>query len=219
MRETSCSLTVSLLLEHLEKGTALTAEAESHLQRCSNCSSIVQRAGRLGRLLEDGEPGPAVTTPTGVVQAAESEVAVTRRRNLAWRIIAALVVTTVISLLWVHVKPESGLEFATLGVLLLLYALPVTVFVLFIRAMIARPRKVYKRLAGRELSGVGRGISEVSDIPVWVVRMAFVPLGAWGFMLYVVLSLLLPVHPEDRVHLLRFKVARWWRRTVLHGAR
>jgi hypothetical protein len=53
---------------------------------------------------------------------------------------------------------------------------------------------------------------------VRLIRLGFFALlfadGA-GFWLYILLDLAMPVHPDDRQHLLRFRLKRWWsRRTV-----
>jgi phage shock protein PspC (stress-responsive transcriptional regulator) len=76
---------------------------------------------------------------------------------------------------------------------------------------------LYKRLRpGYQLSGVCLGLADKTGIPVGILRLLFVVLAlanGVGIWIYVVLDLLMPVHPEDRRHLLRFRVLRWWRRT------
>lgn len=72
----------------------------------------------------------------------------------------------------------------------------------------------YKRLrAGRQLSGVCVGLAESTGVPVAIIRLAFVALflaKLSGLVLYVVLDLLMEVHPDDRASLLRFRIRRWW---------
>lgn len=72
----------------------------------------------------------------------------------------------------------------------------------------------YKRLgAGRQLSGVCTGIAEKTGVPVSIIRLAFIVLvlaKLSGFVLYIVLDLLMEVHPDDRASLLRFRIRRWW---------
>ena len=72
----------------------------------------------------------------------------------------------------------------------------------------------YKRLgAGRQLSGVCAGIAEATRIPVAIIRLAFIVLFVArlsGFVLYIVLDLLMEVHPDDRASLVRFRIRRWW---------
>jgi hypothetical protein len=50
---------------------------------------------------------------------------------------------------------------------------------------------------------------------VRLLRVIFVVLlffdGA-GFWIYLLLDLAMPVHPDERQHLLRFRLRRWWRR-------
>ena len=73
----------------------------------------------------------------------------------------------------------------------------------------------YKRLRhGRQLSGVCLGIAEETGLPVWVVRLVFVLLAfgkMFGVALYLILDLLMEIHPDDRRLLLRFRIRRWWR--------
>lgn len=72
----------------------------------------------------------------------------------------------------------------------------------------------YKRLRdGRQLSGVCMGIAERTGVPVSIIRLAFIVLvlaKLSGFVLYIVLDLLMEVHPDDRASLLRFRIRRWW---------
>jgi len=76
---------------------------------------------------------------------------------------------------------------------------------------------LYKRLRpGYQLSGVCLGLADKTGIPVGILRLVFFVLAlanGVGIWIYVVLDLLMPVHPEDRRHLLRFRALRWWRRT------
>jgi hypothetical protein len=57
------------------------------------------------------------------------------------------------------------------------------------------------------------GLSQVTPIPLWVWRLGFVLLAylRFGLWIYILVMLAMPVHPEDRPHLLRFRLARWWR--------
>lgn len=72
----------------------------------------------------------------------------------------------------------------------------------------------YKRLRkGRMLSGVCLGIAERTSVPVGIIRLVFLVLvfaRLSGVLLYVVLDLLMRVHPDDRATLLRFRLRRWW---------
>jgi len=89
---------------------------------------------------------------------------------------------------------------------------PVLLLITSIRSM--SPGKIYKRLQGRQISGVCQGLSEAWNAPVWVIRMVFVALTfgkGIGLLLYLVLDVVLPIHPADRAGLLRFRIARWWR--------
>lgn len=84
----------------------------------------------------------------------------------------------------------------------------------------------YKRLRnGRQLSGVCAGIAEATRVPVSIIRLTFIALVLAkhsGFVLYIMLDLLMEVHPDDRSSLLRFRIRRWWedrsRATVARSA-
>ncbi|HEX7704999.1 MAG TPA: PspC domain-containing protein [Thermoanaerobaculia bacterium] len=71
----------------------------------------------------------------------------------------------------------------------------------------------YKRLRkGRQISGVCLGIAETYGYSPWTVRLVFVLLVLMklsGLLLYLLLDLLMEVHPDDRQHLLRFRFRRW----------
>ncbi len=82
-------------------------------------------------------------------------------------------------------------------------------------------RRFYKRLGpGRWIEGVCLGIAEAMGWNVAFVRIAFALL-VWfkglGLLAYIVCALAMPVHPADRRYLLRFRIARAWRR-MRHAA-
>jgi phage shock protein PspC (stress-responsive transcriptional regulator) len=74
---------------------------------------------------------------------------------------------------------------------------------------------LFKRLRpGRQISGVCLGLAERTGTPVVAWRAAFLVLllaKGWGLWLYLLLDLAMPVHPEDRPGLLRYRLGRWWR--------
>lgn len=97
---------------------------------------------------------------------------------------------------------------------------PLFLLLHFVRRSNAGKPRLYKRLKkGRQLSGVCVGIAEATRLNVSLIRAVFVLLlffkGA-GLWLYLILDLAMPVHPEDRQHMLRFKVRRWVRRRMSH---
>jgi phage shock protein PspC (stress-responsive transcriptional regulator) len=67
------------------------------------------------------------------------------------------------------------------------------------------------------LDGVALGLSEATKVNVSVIRLLFFGLlffDGVGLVLYLLLALFMPVHPDDRQFLLRFRLRRWLRRTA-----
>ncbi|HYR28011.1 MAG TPA: PspC domain-containing protein, partial [Thermoanaerobaculia bacterium] len=101
-------------------------------------------------------------------------------------------------------------------------AVPLVVF--FVMRAILRDRhgnRICKRLKpGKQISGVCLGLSEATGVPVLLFRLGFVVLlfvNGIGLWLYILLDLAMPVHPDDRQHLLRFKLRRMWQRRTAHA--
>lgn len=233
----SCTAMLSQLHDHLRSAAPLQAEAREHLPRCKSCSEVLRRAESLGALLAQPPESAIPPHDASLQHVAAREVVLRRRWTLVLRVAAIFVALYAAYLLWPYVNapvpswvrdavdgwrdaekaypvraaPRHGA--AVTAIRLLLLALPASVALLYVRAMAIAPRKLYKRLVGHELSGVCRGISEASALPVWIVRMAFIVLffATHGLLLYLILDLALPIHPEDRQHLLRFRIARWWK--------
>ncbi len=50
-------------------------------------------------------------------------------------------------------------------------------------------------------------------MPVMIVRIVFLGLllaDGIGLLLYLILDLAMPVHPDDRQYMWRFRLRRWW---------
>ena len=208
MPDHTCSTTMSALLDHLENGTPLAAGVEDELRACKSCSDLVRRAQRLGSLLDANAPVADTRIDTLAV---ESEVTRRHRRRLYW--IAFAVLTASVALgVFVATRPQLHHPVAVGVMIALFFGGPVLLLLANIRSM--SPSKIYKRLQGRQISGVCQGLAEAWSAPVWVIRMAFVALTLGkgiGLLLYLVLDVVLPIHPADRAGLLRFRIARWWR--------
>ncbi|HJW94579.1 MAG TPA: PspC domain-containing protein [Thermoanaerobaculia bacterium] len=209
MPEHICSITINALLDHLQNGTPLSAAVEDELRRCGDCSALIRRAQHLGALLDS--PLVVDTDTTALAQSAESEVVRRRRRGLLISAAAVFIVSIAFAIAFTRTTPLHH-PVAVAIALSMLFGGPMLLVMATIRSF--SPGKLYKRLEGRELSGVCRGLSEATGVPVWVLRMAFVALifakGA-GLILYLLLDLIMPIHPADRGNLLRFRIARWWR--------
>jgi phage shock protein PspC (stress-responsive transcriptional regulator) len=117
-----------------------------------------------------------------------------------------------------------GEAIAVVGVslfIVLMLMTPLFLILYFVRRSKGGKPRLYKRLKkGRYLSGVCLGIAEATRLNVSLVRSVFALLlffkGA-GLWLYLILDLAMPVHPEDRQHMLRFKVRRWIQRRMGHA--
>jgi phage shock protein PspC (stress-responsive transcriptional regulator) len=83
--------------------------------------------------------------------------------------------------------------------------------------MIGSDALPFKRLyRGRVLSGVLMGIAEEFGWRIFWVRLLFILAmwavkSPWLFFAYLILDLFMQPHPDDRVHMWRFRIARWFR--------
>lgn len=91
--------------------------------------------------------------------------------------------------------------------------------------MIGADALPFKRLyRDRMLSGVLVGIAEEFGWRVFWVRLLFVGAmwlavkGPWLFFAYLILDFFMQPHPDDRVHMWRFRIARWLRSRRLTAA-
>jgi phage shock protein PspC (stress-responsive transcriptional regulator) len=211
MSDHDCKKSMAALLDHLENGAELQAGAEAELRHCTACSEVLRRAHRLGGLLEMPEtemrePGDHDHVAAAVV----SEVSRRRRSRLFWSAFAIVVASVGYGL---FTATHATLHHPTaVGLLLsLIFAGPMLLLMVSIRS--ASGGKVFKRLEGRQVSGVCRGLSEALMVPAWILRTAFVGfvyMNGAGLLIYLLLDFVLPIHPADRAKLLRFRFARWW---------
>ena len=197
----------------------MSAAAREHLRECERCRAL---------LASFAEERSVAATIDGSAAAAEAAVGSERKKILAQRGVAIFVAI----LLFIAFLGIPFLRRGTPGMTLGEAAIIVSVGV-FIAILVGAPilllfqaiataktpkgdRRFYKRLGpGRWLNGVCLGIAEAMGWNVSSVRIAFLIL-FWlkgvGFLIYIVCSLAMPVHPADRQYLLRFKIARAWRR-------
>lgn len=218
-RESDCSVAVAALVTALEQGEAIDHKQRLHLIACPHCSRIVRDARLLQRDLESA--GPDDIGGNLDVPAVGQEVASQSRTRDGRRLFAALAIGAVFVLV-ILAFIGAGASLAPIEVALastivtLVIVLPVVLIVVIRRSLRSGAgRPLYRRLrSGRQLSGVCLGISEHMGFQVSVVRLVFVVLALFdgvGLWLYVILGLVLPVHPDDREHLLRFRLARFFR--------
>jgi phage shock protein C len=216
----NCTEAVSALVASLEGSGTITDEQREHIRTCERCRELLDSAKQFQTMLS-GEDVSDVTVHT-VAAVAEQEVARARRRGLIIRVLAVLL--GLATLFWLMVPAgmllgfdrvsESAMVVAMVVSIAILVAAPVLLIIVTVRAAVnpASGKRVYKRLGpGRMVSGVCLGLSERSGISVGWLRVGFVLLMMFdgvGLLLYILLDLFMPVHPDDRQYLLRFKLRR-----------
>lgn len=196
-----CTRTLEALRQALEQGGETDASTQAHLDTCPDCRERLRSAvALLGEGTEAQAPDPV---------RAEAAVASRFRGRLVLRACAA---GLLILLLVAVAFAKKG--FLPLGQTLLAAAVLAPIMALF---LVRLPGEfgMYKRLRkGRQLSGVCLGLAEFTRTPVMPWRLGFLVFTVfYGFAIpiYVLLDLVMPVHPEDRPGLFRYRIARWWR--------
>ncbi|HYI09224.1 MAG TPA: PspC domain-containing protein [Thermoanaerobaculia bacterium] len=216
---------MAALVAALESGVPMTAEQREHIRTCERCRELLDSAKQFQTLLGGNGIQPPAVDAAAV--AAEQEV----RRVRRWRAVGVAFAIAVVawlgfSLLLVRIGEVPGREamaVAGIGIgIAFLISLPL--LLLFVLARTARTpeNRWYKRLnSGKQLSGVCLGLAERFKWNVTAVRLVFLAaalfLNGLGFWVYLVLALAMPVHPDDRQYLLRFRLRRWWARRNGHA--
>lgn len=223
----NCAPTISALHAVIEREAELPPEVRAHIDSCPRCRQVAQRLGQVVEALA-GASGGAVTDPIAdslIVDNVRKAVASRWRRSKVWRSLAIgglMVLLGCLIATW-HMNANGE---DTVMVLLVLagFAVVPAIVALAILRLPARWR-LYKRVhRSFRLSGVCQGLAERTGLPVGLWRLGFVLLTFWhgaGLYLYLLLDFAMPIHPEDRPALLRFRLARgarslWLR---LHSAR
>jgi phage shock protein PspC (stress-responsive transcriptional regulator) len=218
----NCNEAVAALVASLESGVPMNAEQREHIRTCARCRELLDSAKQFQTLLEGN--GIQLPPVDSVAAAAEREV----RRTTRWRsvgVVFAIAVVAWTALAIAIVGPTSLSEAALLATLWtgvsFLVVLPLLLLFVLARAAHAPENRLYKRLKpGRQLSGVCLGLAERFRLNLLLVRLAFVAaifFDGVGFWVYLVLDLAMPVHPDDRQYLLRFRLRRWWARRNGHA--
>ena len=217
MTKAMCSRTAEQLTRYLTVGGELPPEIIEHVSQCSECGETLTRAQLLGDLLaraRDEQPAPAAPLVLSQTMTEEVIAAVRRRRLL--RAGLAIAVAVIGVALWYLTTNSMHVHyrFPVWSMLMILFTGPLILAAMMAGIDAGGPGRLFKRMRGRQLSGVCQGLSEATRIPVWIWRMAFFGLiffkGA-GVIIYVLLDVALPIHPDDRADLLRFRIARWWK--------
>jgi phage shock protein PspC (stress-responsive transcriptional regulator) len=220
----TCEEALEYLRSFLDGGTApAPGHVAAHWRECSDCRRVVSAMQReIAALVGDGgevspddlsaqEPARAATTA-----AVEAGRAV-QRGFARWRAILILGLGIAGVAAGVGLMGPSGADWWPRALLAsILLGLSVAAAGLVLSRAPSRAA-LYKRLRpGYQLSGVCLGLAEKTGIPVGILRAVFFGLAfadGMGIWIYVLLDLSMPVHPEDRRYLLRFRFLRWWRKT------
>ncbi|HYK05251.1 MAG TPA: PspC domain-containing protein [Thermoanaerobaculia bacterium] len=212
----NCNEAVAALVASLESGVPMTAEQREHIRTCERCRELLDSAKQFQTLLGGNGIEPPAVDAAAV--AAEQEVLRAKTRRTVGIAFAVAVVAWVgLSLLLIRaggLAPVEGFLVAGGGIgVVFLLATPLLLLVLLARAARTAEKRWYKRLKpGRQLSGVCLGLAERFGWNVTMVRLAFLAalfFHGLGFWVYVVLDLAMPVHPDDRQFMLRFRWRRW----------
>lgn len=212
----NCNEAVAALVASLESGIPMTAEQREHIRTCERCRELLDSAKQFQALLGGNGIQPPAVDAAAV--AAEQEVRRAKmRRTLGIAFAIAVVVWAGLALLLIRageVAPVEGFLVAGAGIgIAFLMITPLLLLFLLARAARTTEQRWYKRLKpGRQLSGVCLGLAERFNWNVTIVRLVFLMalfFHGLGFWVYVVLDLAMPVHPDDRQYLLRFRWRRW----------
>lgn len=218
----NCNEAVAALIASLETGTPMTEAQRAHVQTCPKCRELMESAKQV---LADAET-PAVSPMDEAVAAAEAQVLRNRMRRII-RVIAgvATIIAGGVALMLLPFDEAGNLGFwlyaAGMGALISAgFAVPVLLTIYLLRD--SARKRIYKRFKpGRVVDGVCLGIAEKFNLDVTLVRLVFIALvilaGGLGFWFYVALDVAMPVHPDDRQYLRRFRLRRWLARRSAHA--
>lgn len=221
----NCNDAMAALVASLEEGTPMSAIDRSHVRDCPRCRTVLEAAKQL-----DEEPVIAAPRVDDAVAAAEGELHRVRARRVLWAvgvICTSIAIAAGVALFPSDVKGDVsfGLWVLTMAFLISAGFFVPVLGVIYILRGTARKR-IYKRLTpGRMIDGVCLGLAEKMGFEVNHVRLFFVALlffaGGLGFWTYMAFDAAMPVHPDDRQYLRRFRIRRWWAARGIHapGAR
>jgi phage shock protein PspC (stress-responsive transcriptional regulator) len=220
----NCNDAVAALVASLESGTPMTDEQREHIRTCARCRELLDSAKQFQTILG----GNGIQPPEVDATALAAERVVRRaktRRTLLIGLAIAVVSWIGLSLLLIRAgeaPPAEAFAVAGMGIgIASLIALPVMLLLLLAHAARSSSDRWYKRLKpGRQISGVCLGLSERFKLNVSMVRLAFfvgIFVDGVGLWVYLILALAMPVHPDDRQYLLRFRLRRWFARRTAHA--
>jgi phage shock protein PspC (stress-responsive transcriptional regulator) len=220
----NCKDAMAALVASIETGSSLPHDVREHLKTCAHCRALLQSTRQVeSALMDESVREPRVD---------ESQLHATLRRTSRAQFLRRGAVTLLIAVAFAGLLAFAVATFdddlnwrdglMVFGLASVISALPALLFYVLIAVLHDRHgNRICKRIKeGRLLSGVCLGLSESTGIPLHVLRIAFVLLlfvKGIGLWLYIVLDLAMPVHPDDRVNLLRFRIRRWFQRRFAHA--
>lgn len=215
----NCNEAVAALVASLENGTPMTDEQRTHIQTCERCRELLHSAKQFQNELAGN--GIEVPPVDATLAAAEEETRRSQRRRAVRAFIGLFaVVSALIFVLPGATVQERLMILAATMVISALLAIPIVLVMKLARGN--GKQKLYRRLKpGHMIAGVCLGISEATNVNVTLLRLIFVAVlligKGVGFWLYLLFDLAMPVHPDDRQYMLRFRLRRWWERRTAHA--
>jgi phage shock protein PspC (stress-responsive transcriptional regulator) len=196
-------------------GAEPSAEALAHWKACPDCRSLAAAVTRQLETLGEDAPSPLAGVDT---MALDLEVKRQARRRL-WMKAAALGALGLVA--GAGTMAALGVEWAGWSWAVAAGVVALIGLVGLLTVLLARTparHRLYRRLGpARMVSGVCAGLAERTATPVWAWRLGCVAglfLASEVVVLYFLLAFTMPVHPEDRAGLLRFRVVRFFRRLL-----
>ena len=210
----TCSEILDRLIRGLESGEVIDDSLREHLKGCADCQKVLAAIRSLES--DAAQKQTAADEPLELVKmdqvVATTSLTLTRsvrrRRALTLLTAGAVLIGLFLWSAWFEVG-----EVTFWMVMILCFSAVLIAFVgRFQRWCEEHRLVVYKRVGeGRWVSGICYGLAERFQVPVWILRALFVVMCFYhwsGLVVYLVLDVFMPIHPEDRSHLWRFKFAR-----------
>ena len=215
-----CEAAIDALIAALRSDVPVAPPDREHLRNCAACSLVLERVRILEGELERTKAAPLSAEdlpPDPITTEVEMRGRKRSRRRIAIAFGVGLALMALLIAVIAIVEDLAATEIAFVALVLGVFGVLPLALVVGARHVLQRngdEPPLYKRLRpGRQLSGVCLGLAERLRIPVLVLRIIFLGLlffdGA-GLLLYILLDLILPMHPDDRQYLLRYRLRRWW---------
>ena len=214
----NCQEAIAELMRSIDANAPTSEDARAHLRECERCRAL------LASVSEQAPAEDAAVESSAI--AAEAAIAQERKKLVMKRAVAIFAAIIVFGLLMlIPLRRSSGLALPELAFIAFVgvcisIIIGAPLLILFSTVANAKTpsgeRRFYRRLGpGKWIDGICLGIAEAMGWNVAFVQLAFVLL-LWfkglGLLAYIICSQAMPVHPADRQYLLRFRIARAWRR-------